>query len=135
MSIHAVVLGGAGYVGGELLRLLHAHPVFELAAAVSTTYANKPVADVFPHLAHAYEGIEFVSPDDWSNGIPAGSDVALYQVCTPTGATCTMRAGCSTTYSGSGTDPDSPTRSATSRGTQNVWRNGCCAAIIERLTG
>ena len=37
MSIQAVVLGGAGYVGGELLRLLHAHPVFQLAAAVSTT--------------------------------------------------------------------------------------------------
>ena len=78
MSIQAVVLGGAGYVGGELLRLLHAHPVFQLAAAVSTTYANKPVADVFPHLSHAYRDTDFVSPDDWSNGIPTGSDVALF---------------------------------------------------------
>jgi len=78
MSIHAVVLGGAGYVGGELLRLLHAHPVFELAAAVSSTYSNRPVADVFPHLGHAYGDADFVAPADWSDGIPTGSDVALF---------------------------------------------------------
>ena len=78
MSIQTVVLGGAGYVGGELLRLIDAHPVFDVAAAVSTTYAGKPVADVFPHLGHAFAGMAFASPDEWSKNIPAGSDVALF---------------------------------------------------------
>ena len=31
-AIQAVVLGGTGYVGGELLRLIAAHPNFEMAA-------------------------------------------------------------------------------------------------------
>ena len=78
MSIHAVVLGGAGYVGGEFLRLIDAHPEFELAAAVSRTFAAKPVASVFPHLAHAYEGLSFVPPGEWSRDIPSGSKVALF---------------------------------------------------------
>lgn len=78
MSIQTVVLGGAGYVGGELLRLVDAHPVFDVAAAVSATYAGKPVADVFPHLGHAFAGTAFASPDEWSSQIPAGSDVALF---------------------------------------------------------
>jgi len=34
-KIQAIILGGTGYVGGELLRLISAHPYFELAAAVS----------------------------------------------------------------------------------------------------
>jgi N-acetyl-gamma-glutamyl-phosphate reductase len=78
MSIHAVVLGGAGYVGGELLRLIDAHPVFRLAAAASSTFAGKPVADVFPHLGHSCAGMSFVPPGEWPGEIPAGSDVALF---------------------------------------------------------
>ena len=78
MSIRAVVLGGAGYVGGEFLRLIDAHPKLELAAAASRTYADAPVAAVFPHLAHAYAGMSFVPPDEWSRDIPDGSDVALF---------------------------------------------------------
>ena len=33
-SVPAVVLGATGYVGGELLRLIAAHPHFDLVAAV-----------------------------------------------------------------------------------------------------
>ncbi|MEN8196809.1 MAG: N-acetyl-gamma-glutamyl-phosphate reductase [Pseudomonadota bacterium] len=78
MSISTVVLGGAGYVGGELLRLIHAHPRFELAAAVSGSYANAPVGSVFPHLACAAGSVNFTPPDDWSSSIAHGSDVALF---------------------------------------------------------
>jgi N-acetyl-gamma-glutamyl-phosphate reductase len=78
MSIRAIVLGGAGYVGGELLRLLNAHPEFRLFAAASTTYADQPIAAVFPHLAQAYEDGAFTTPDKVLDGIPAGSDVALF---------------------------------------------------------
>ena len=37
MSIDTVVLGASGYVGGELLRLINAHPEFRVVAAVSAS--------------------------------------------------------------------------------------------------
>jgi N-acetyl-gamma-glutamyl-phosphate reductase len=52
--IPTVVLGGTGYVAGELLRLLAGHPRFELAAVMSDSQPGEPVAKAFPHLAAAY---------------------------------------------------------------------------------
>ena len=52
--IPAVVLGGTGYVAGELLRLIALHPDFRLAAVMSESQAGEPVAGAFPHLASAY---------------------------------------------------------------------------------
>ncbi len=59
--IPAVVLGGSGYVAGELLRLLAAHPTFELAAALSDSKPGEPVAAAFPHLAGSYPGLRFAA--------------------------------------------------------------------------
>ncbi len=59
--IPAVVLGGTGYVAGELLRLLHAHPHFDLAAVLSDSQPGAPVAAAFPHLAGAYPQLLFSS--------------------------------------------------------------------------
>jgi N-acetyl-gamma-glutamyl-phosphate reductase len=53
-SIPTVVLGGTGYVAGEFLRLLTAHPSFALAAVMSDSQPGEPVAKAFPHLAAAY---------------------------------------------------------------------------------
>ena len=58
-----IVLGGSGYVAGEMLRLLAQHPQLELAAAVSTSQAGEPVAATFPHLTPAYPEAAFVSLD------------------------------------------------------------------------
>ena len=52
--IRAAILGASGYVGGELLRLLAAHPGMEVAVAFGSSTAGKPVAEVHPHLALAY---------------------------------------------------------------------------------
>ena len=41
-KVPTIVLGGTGYVAGELLRLLSQHPSLELAAAVSTSRAAPP---------------------------------------------------------------------------------------------
>ena len=60
-----VVLGATGYVGGELLRLVVAHPHFEFAAAVSESRAGDPIADVFPHLASAFGDTPFVAHGSW----------------------------------------------------------------------
>jgi N-acetyl-gamma-glutamyl-phosphate reductase common form len=55
-----VILGGTGYVAGEMLRLVTGHPNLTLAASVSTSQAGKPVAGVFPHLAPAVGSERFV---------------------------------------------------------------------------
>jgi N-acetyl-gamma-glutamyl-phosphate reductase len=52
--INVMILGASGYVGGELLRLLAAHPHFRPTLLVGDSDAGKGVADVHPALALAY---------------------------------------------------------------------------------
>ena len=61
--IPAIVLGGSGYVAGEFLRLLHAHPKLTLGSVVSSSQAGEPVAKMFNHLAPAFPNETFVSLD------------------------------------------------------------------------
>lgn len=56
-----IVLGGSGYVAGEMLRLIAQHPRLELGGAVSTSQAGEPVAAAFGHLKPAYPEQRFVS--------------------------------------------------------------------------
>src|SRR6186713_124641 len=50
-SIPAIVLGGTGYVSGELLRLLLGHPNFALAGVMSDSAPGELAGRPFPHLA------------------------------------------------------------------------------------
>ena len=59
--IPTVVLGGTGYVAGELLRLIAAHPQFELAGILSDSQPGEPVGKAFPHLAAVYPEERFQS--------------------------------------------------------------------------
>ncbi|WP_255151742.1 N-acetyl-gamma-glutamyl-phosphate reductase [Halorarius halobius] len=58
----AAVVGGSGFTGGELLRLLDGHPEFEVAQATSRSYANKTVGSVHPNLRHL--DLRFTEPTD-----------------------------------------------------------------------
>lgn len=60
-QIPVVVLGGSGYVAGEVVRLLAAHPGFALAAVVSESRIGAPVEEAFPHLAGTVDGLSFVA--------------------------------------------------------------------------
>lgn len=51
MTIKAGVVGAAGFAGAELMRLLVAHPRFELVAATSDALAHTPVAQAYPAFA------------------------------------------------------------------------------------
>ncbi|MFT4164680.1 MAG: N-acetyl-gamma-glutamyl-phosphate reductase, partial [Microlunatus sp.] len=44
------ILGGAGYIGGELLRLLLAHPYMEIKQITSDSLSGKPVTIAHPNL-------------------------------------------------------------------------------------
>jgi len=49
-KIKAGIIGGAGYTGGELIRLLLLHPFAELAFVQSTSNGNKPLSAVHTDL-------------------------------------------------------------------------------------
>ena len=53
-SIPAVVLGGNGYVAGEVLRLLAGHPVLRVAVVASSGHVGEKVTAAFPHLVAKY---------------------------------------------------------------------------------
>jgi N-acetyl-gamma-glutamyl-phosphate reductase len=55
------IVGGTGYTGVELLRLLVAHPDVEIAAITSRGEAGMPVARMFPSL-RKHVGIAFTDP-------------------------------------------------------------------------
>ncbi|MEV4847317.1 N-acetyl-gamma-glutamyl-phosphate reductase [Micromonospora matsumotoense] len=61
--IRVAVVGAAGFIGGELLRLLVGHPEVEVTAAVSSRFAGKRVDGVHPNLRSATE-LLFCSADD-----------------------------------------------------------------------
>lgn len=55
------IVGGTGYTGVELLRLLAVHPAVELAAITSRSEAGLPVADMFPSLRN-HVSLAFTDP-------------------------------------------------------------------------
>ena len=57
------IVGGTGYTGVELLRLLAAHPQVELRAITSRADAGMPVSQMFPSL-RGHVGLNFSHPDD-----------------------------------------------------------------------
>ena len=63
----AIVLGGTGYVAGELLRLIAGHPRLDVAAVLSDSQPGAPVAGAFPHLRSAYPELKFAEPRATSN--------------------------------------------------------------------
>ncbi len=56
-----ILIGGSGYVAGEMLRLVATHPRLRLAASTSTGSAGEPIAAAFPHLLPAVGDMPFVS--------------------------------------------------------------------------
>ena len=60
-TIPTVVLGGTGYVAGELLRLVAGHPRFQLAAIMSDSQPGELVSGAFAHLVSAFPDTRFKS--------------------------------------------------------------------------
>ena len=57
------IVGGTGYTGVELLRLLARHPHVELKAITSRKEAGMPVADMFPNLRGRVK-LAFSTPEE-----------------------------------------------------------------------
>jgi N-acetyl-gamma-glutamyl-phosphate reductase len=78
------VVGGTGYTGVELLRLLAGHSETELVVITSRSEAGKPVADLFPNLRGRLE-LAFSVPDI---GQLSACDLVFFA--TPNGTAMTM---------------------------------------------
>ena len=57
------IVGGTGYTGIELLRLLARHPQARLAAITSRKESGMPVAEMFPSLRRVVD-LKFSTPDE-----------------------------------------------------------------------
>lgn len=68
------IVGGTGYTGAELLRLLLGHPRAELAAITSRGEAGRRVDDLFPNL-RGHCDLAFTEPD---TAALADCDVVFY---------------------------------------------------------
>ena len=71
------IVGGTGYTGGELLRLLIQHPEIEIAAVTSRRKVGKYISRTHPNL-RKFTDLRFISPEDIPNtdvlflGLPHG---------------------------------------------------------------
>lgn len=74
MAYRAAVVGGSGYTGAELLRLLASHPEIEVVHVTAGSSAGARVADLYPGLGVAYPELRYcpLEPGDLD-----GLDVAF----------------------------------------------------------
>ncbi|MCW9031747.1 MAG: N-acetyl-gamma-glutamyl-phosphate reductase, partial [Gammaproteobacteria bacterium] len=78
------IVGGTGYTGVELLRLLAAHPEVEIQAITSRSEKGLPVADMYPNL-RGHLDLAFSEPD---MSVLTNCDVVFFA--TPNGIAMTM---------------------------------------------
>jgi N-acetyl-gamma-glutamyl-phosphate reductase len=53
--INIGVVGATGYVGIEIVRLLSAHPKFNITSVVSQSFVGQKISDVYPNLRNIFD--------------------------------------------------------------------------------
>ncbi len=61
--LKVAIIGGSGYTGIELLRILAGHPKVRVTAVTSRGYKGTPVSDI-SCFRNFYEGLKFTEPED-----------------------------------------------------------------------
>ena len=62
--METVVIGASGYAGGQLLRLIHAHPKLKFKSAIAHSKANTPIVSEHSFLVGKYDqNFEEFSPE------------------------------------------------------------------------
>src|SRR4051812_22223855 len=87
--VPAIVLGGTGYVSGELLRLLSGHPNFTLAGVMSDSAPGELAGKSFPHLAGVLGDTAFKSQAEIAALIASRPASAVF-CAAPHGAAATL---------------------------------------------
>lgn len=76
MKVHAVILGAAGYGGGELLRLLLGHPNVQAIRAVSKSHAGQAVWTTNPNL-RGFTDDAYYADADWDS-LPGTGAIVVF---------------------------------------------------------
>lgn len=103
-SIPTLVLGGTGYVAGELLRLIAGHSRFRLAGILSDSQPGESVARAFPHLASAYADERFASQPEIERLVTEAPVCAIFSAA-PHGVSAKLVDGLLSSASRAGTRP------------------------------
>jgi len=102
--IPAIVLGGTGYVAGELVRLLANHPYLDLAAVASDSQPDEPVAQFFRHLQPVLPHLRFAAHDEVVEYVTANLVTAVFSAA-PHGVSAAMIDGLLTAAERASTSP------------------------------
>ena len=62
-KVNVGIIGGSGYTGVELLRILSTHPNFDVNYISANSYAGQSIAKTYPALASAYKESKFETFD------------------------------------------------------------------------
>jgi N-acetyl-gamma-glutamyl-phosphate reductase len=124
----AIVLGGTGYVAGELVRLLASHPRLDLAAVASDSQPDTPVAQAFPHLQPVLPHLRFVAHDELVEYVAANPVSAVFSAA-PHGVSAGLIDRLLTAAEAAGTTPrvvdiSADFRYATAAAYERVYRHG-----------
>lgn len=104
-ALPVALIGGNGYVSGEVARLLAGHPRLRLAQVASTSRVGESLGAVFPHLAGSeVEALTFSALDDVVASVGAG-ELAGVLLATPHGASAAVVERLLTAAAGSSTTP------------------------------
>jgi N-acetyl-gamma-glutamyl-phosphate reductase len=63
MAYRAGIVGGSGYTGAELLRLLSGHPDLDVVHVTADSNAGAMVGDLYPALGAAYPALQYAPVD------------------------------------------------------------------------
>lgn len=66
--VKAGIVGGSGYTGGELLRILVAHPHIKLVAVTSRKYKKRSISKVHPNLRGVTD-LKFIHPENLTDEV------------------------------------------------------------------
>ena len=103
-KIPTLVLGGTGYVAGELLRLIVGHPGLSLKAVLSDSQPGEAVAKSFTHLAPALGPLKFSSLDDIKQLVATTPNAAILSAA-PHGVSAALIDGILKAAESAGTKP------------------------------
>jgi len=103
-KVPTIVLGGTGYVAGELLRLVAGHPGLELKAILSDSQPGESVGRAFPHLAAVYPVLKYSSLEEITQLITSLPKVAVLAAA-PHGVSHKLLDGLLTAAEKAGTKP------------------------------
>jgi N-acetyl-gamma-glutamyl-phosphate reductase len=103
-KVPTIVLGGTGYVAGELLRLIAGHPSLDLKAVLSDSQPGEVVAKSFTHLTPALGEMTFSSLEQIKKRVAETQNCAILSAA-PHGVSANLIDGILSAAEKAGTKP------------------------------